>query len=78
MEEIVEAYKKGGIDAANKAKEKYTEDDDHKAVRDMDTKHPGVKKFLELRKELEKKDKKYKVEFEGAHEKDQRAYKDLN
>lgn len=77
MDEIIEAYKKGGIDAAKKASEKYSEDDDHKAVRDKDPKHPGVKKFLELKKELEKKDTKYKIEFEAAHEKDQRAYKDL-
>lgn len=77
MDEIIEAYKKGGLEAANKASKKYSTDDDHKAIRDNDTKHPGVKRFMKLREELEKKDSKYKVEFEGAHEKDQRAYKEL-
>jgi hypothetical protein len=77
MDEIVGAFNKGRIEAAKKASEKYNEDDDHKAARDNDKKHPGMKKFIELRKELEAKDNKYKIEFEEAHEKDQRVYKDL-
>ena len=67
IEEIIEAYKNGGMDAVNDLM-KNTEGSDHKALKNKDQRHKGVDNYLKTKDELIELDKSYEQSFKNAED----------
>jgi RHS repeat-associated protein len=76
IDSIIQAYNEGGLEAAQNVQVN-TADDDHIALRDLDSRHKGIKMYKELIKELKKNDAKYKKVFEKIKVINNGKYKDL-
>ena len=80
IEKTIEAFKKGGREAALKVWGKSGDngDNDHKALRDNDANHGGYRAYESVRGDLGKIDKRYEKVFENQDMKDVRRYKNIN
>lgn len=76
MDGIISAYRKGGIEAAQKANI-YSEKDDHKALKTLDPNHKGIKMYMQLSKELQNLDSKYKKQYDEIKKTNDSRYNDL-
>ena len=77
IDSIISAFRKDGLKAAQKVANKTTADGDHKALRDLNSNHKGIKKYKEFAKELESVNPKYKTTFESIKEINEGKYENL-
>lgn len=76
IEKIIQGFRRGGLAEAEKVK-KYNANDDHIALRDLDTNHSGVKMYEKLTEELENVNPKYKEIFDQIEKTNLSKYSDL-
>jgi hypothetical protein len=76
IEEIIQGFRRGGLEEAKKV-QKYSADDDHIALRDLDSKHKGVKMYKTLSEELEEVNPKYKKIFDQIENTNLSKYRGL-
>jgi hypothetical protein len=78
IDEIISAFRKGGIKEVEKVNDNGpSEDDDHRALRDLDNSHEGVKNYIEFWNELAKKEDKKRKIFEQIRETNNHKYEGL-
>jgi hypothetical protein len=69
IEDIIQAFRRGGLAEAERVNAKGpSADEDHKALRDLDTKHKGIKMYKKLTEELKSLNSEYKEIFEKVEE----------
>ncbi|WP_268847571.1 hypothetical protein [Flavobacterium aestivum] len=76
IEDIIQGFRRGGLDEAKKV-QKYSANDDHIALRDLDSNHNGVKMYKKLSEELENVNPKYKKIFDQIEKTNLSKYSDL-
>lgn len=74
---IISAYRKGGLEAAQKASSQSSADDDHRALRDLNSNHRGIKMYKDLAKELEVVNPNNKKTFEAIKKVNETKYENL-
>lgn len=77
IDSIISAYRKGGIEAAKKVSSQSSGDDDHRALRDLNSNHRGIKMYKDLAKELEAVNPDYKEIFETIKKVNDIKYENL-
>jgi RHS repeat-associated protein len=78
IDEIIKAYRNGGIKSAEKVLLNGPKaDDDHKSLRDLNDSHGGVKNYKNVWNELLKKSKEYEKEYKQIFNTNKQKYKDL-
>jgi hypothetical protein len=76
IEEIIQGFRRGGLEEAERV-QKYSANDDHLALRNLDSNHKGVKMYKKLSEELENFDSKYKKIFDQIENTNLSRYSDL-
>ncbi|MFB9079329.1 hypothetical protein ACFFLS_05560 [Flavobacterium procerum] len=76
IEEIIQGFRRGGLEEALRV-QKYDADDDHLALRDLNSNHQGVKMYKKLAEELENLDPKYEKIFDNIEKTNLSKYSDL-
>jgi hypothetical protein len=75
IEKIIQGFRRGGFKEAERMNEiSYTIDEDHIALRDLDSNHKGVKMYKKLTEELENVNPRYKEVFDNVEKVNQIKY----